>query len=653
MLDCTWFASDDASARAQGGQWAGGHHLVNVAVHAAATAALFLALVALSIGRGVAATTAALFGLHPQHVESVAWVAERKDVLSGLFWMLALLAYAAWVRRPSAARYVLVAAAFALGLMSKAMVVTLPFVLLLLDAWPLQRAGANAGAAAVPWRRLVLEKAPLFLLAAAIAAVTFVSQRQAGSMRTEDNLPLLPRLANASCAYLDYLLRTVWPFDLAIFYPHPYLAAGGAVTPGFAAKAAAGAAALAAITWLALRQRRTRPWLLVGWLWYLGTLVPVIGLVQVGAQASADRYSYLPLIGVFVAAASGVAELCARRGWPTRVPAAAAALVVAACAVQTARQAATWRSDATVFGHAVAAVPDNHLAYNHLGLGLHRRGDLAGAAAAFDRAIRIRPDYDWALNNRAVCALAARDLALAEQLLRRALAKSPAYADAWNNLGSVAFLQRRFDDASRHYERAVATARSERPDYQLNLGLAWERLGRRDDALQRYLAVLRAVPDHAVAAHRAGVVLAAMGRLDDAERGFARMAERHPAEARHGLGLVAARRGDDARAVASFEAALAARADFGEAHRDLARAQLRRREWATAARHGERALAIDGDDADVHNDLGIAHAQLHARERADEHFRQALRLQPDHAAAAANLATLQSGGLPDAAGGGR
>jgi tetratricopeptide (TPR) repeat protein len=590
----------------------------------------------------IAAAVAALFAVHPQHVESVAWVAERKDVLSGLCWMGTLLAYVWYARRPTVLRYATVAGGLACGLLAKAMVVTLPFVLLLLDHWPLRRTVQSQRPGI--WRRLVLEKMPLLAMVATVAWITWASQQAGGAMRSEQSLPLLPRVANAVVAYATYLGRTVWPADLAIFYPHPYLLAGG-WTAAFVAKAVTAAVFLAAITWLAVRQRTRRPYLLMGWLWYLGTLLPVIGIVQVGAQASADRYSYLPLVGVFLSACLATAELAAFRRWSPRYGWISIAVMAAVGVALTAHQAAYWRDDLTLFGHAVEAVPDNYLAHNHLGLGLHRRGRIVEAAAEFDRAIAIRPDFEWALNNRATCALAQRDYVLAQTLLQRALAISPAYDDAWNNLGNTWFGLRRYDEAARAYEHAVQSARNERVDYLFNLALACERLGRWPEALRGYSGVLQAVPGHLSALHRAGVVLAISGRIAEAKAGFERMAVSWPGapEVFHGLGLVAALEHDPARAEELLRRAVASRPEFAEAHRELAALLLRRGDASGAVEHWERSLVIEPDDPDALNDLAVAEARRALAQQALQHLEHALKLQPDHACARQNLDAVRAG----------
>jgi hypothetical protein len=334
MLDCQWFGLN-----------AGPHHLMSVLLHAISTVLLFYVLVSMTGRRWPSAVVAALFALHPLHVESVAWASERKDTLSTVFWMLTLLAYVGYVRRPGLVRYAAVFVALALGLMSKPMLVTLPFVLLLLDFWPLGRTPWAAPARVEdpsqtrrggpwraerdrpPWRtvpRLVLEKVPLFALVAAASAATYLTQNSEGAMKFAGRFPPMFRYAGAAVAYVEYVRQTFWPTGLAYFYPfefHPLW------------KGLAAAIALAVVTALVLWQLRRRPYLAVGWFWYVGTLIPVAGFIQIGSQARADRYTYVPLIGVFVAVVWGVADALA--GWRHRakILAPLAACAVVACAI--------------------------------------------------------------------------------------------------------------------------------------------------------------------------------------------------------------------------------------------------------------------------------------------------------------------------------
>jgi len=426
MADVTLFGLD-----------AGWHHRMNVLFHLLNTELLFLVLWRMTGGMWPSAFVAALFGAHPLHVESVAWVAERKDVLSTLFWILTMGAYLRYVRRPGAGRYLLVAVSFALGLMCKPMLVTLPFVLLLLDWWPLGRFGSTPDPSGSPARllsrlpRLAWEKAPLLALSAASCIVTYLAQAKGQAVVSLEYLPFSVRVANAFISYTAYLGKTAWPASLSVFYPHP-----AGVAAGIPAWQLAGSILLlAAATFLALRQGRRRPYLAVGWLWYLGTLVPALGLVQVGSHAIADRYTYVPLIGVFIALAWGISEALA--GWRFR-PIALGALggaVVLALSAAGWRQAGYWRDDVTLFSHALASTDESWFVLNNLGAAYGRLGQYQQAVGCYREAVRILPVYAHTWNNLG----AAYDkLGLPQEAVgcyREAVRIKPDYALAWNNLG--------------------------------------------------------------------------------------------------------------------------------------------------------------------------------------------------------------------------
>jgi hypothetical protein len=418
-----------------------GHHLANLFFHLANTLLLFHLLRRLTARVGRSAFVAALFALHPLHVESVAWVAERKDVLSTFFLFLTLIAYARYAARPGPSRYLLTLALFGLGLMTKPMLVTLPCVMLLLDHWPLGRMGTMpeedaVGGASIP--RLLLEKLPFFLLALASCVVTYHAQQRGGSMG--DPMPLAGRLANALVSYAGYLRMAFWPHDLAVFYPYvqplPWWEVTGA------------ALLLAGVTAFCVATARRRPWLLFGWLWYLGTLVPVIGLVKVGIQAMADRYTYVPLIGPFLMATWGVAEYTA--GWRLRRPllGAATLLILLSAAWQTRLQLKYWQDSVTLLRRSIEVTGTNFYANNILwtalherqieehfrqGLALARRRDFSAAIDHFLEVTRLDPNQARAHLN---LGLAYGELGKYPEAIAhytRVLEISPAYREAAEN----------------------------------------------------------------------------------------------------------------------------------------------------------------------------------------------------------------------------
>ncbi len=408
-----------------------GPHFVNLLLHAANTLLLAWCLAGITGALKPAVLAAAVFAVHPLHVESAAWVAERKDLLSGLFGILTLAAYGAYARRPGWRRYVTVMAAMSLGLMAKAMVVTLPFVMLLLDVWPLGRlapfpgrgrrppGGPGTGRAA----GLLWEKIPFLALSALSSAVTYWAQKDFGAV---GYLPAAFRISNALVSYVRYLGKAFWPDRLAVFYPHPE---GG--IPAW--QAWGSLLLLAAVSALALRLIRSRPYLAVGWFWFLGMMVPVIGLVQVGSQAMADRYTYLPLIGPLVAlaalAASAAGRPAARPLLAAGIPAALLGLALTARA-----QVGFWRNETSLFGHALAVTEDNWLAHNNLGTALGREGKTAEAEKEFREALRIWPEYVDAYNNLGQNLDGRGDMRGALTNYLEALTRAPRYGEAQSNL---------------------------------------------------------------------------------------------------------------------------------------------------------------------------------------------------------------------------
>ena len=466
MLDVELFATD-----------AGKHHLVGVALHAANAVLLLLVLRWMTGATWRPALVAALFAVHPLRVESIAWASERKDLLAGLFWMTTLAAYAWYARRPGVGRYLTVVLSLGLGLMAKPMLVTLPFVLLLLDCWPLRRwsllgiDGERSQPRPVKPGRLLLEKLPLLALAAGSSAVTILAQGAGAAISTTDAVPLGLRAVNACASYGRYLWKTLWPANLAYFYPHP--AGSPDAGSGFWLTAAISVVALVGISYLILRDR-SRPQLAVGWLWFLGTLVPVLGLFQVGAQAWADRYAYLPLIGIYIALAWGLAELAAR--WPGRSVAihAGVALVVTLLAIVAAKQAATWRNSRTLFEHAVEVTRNNHVARTHLGTVLNVAGDLPGAEAHYRAALAIEPDYADAHSALGIVFGKRGDLSRAASHFERAVQAAPQHPDGHYNLGLVLRSRGDLDGAERLFREAIRL----RPGF----AKAWSGLGQLQEA---------------------------------------------------------------------------------------------------------------------------------------------------------------------------
>ena len=544
MLDCELFGLES-----------GWHHLTNVLIHALAVLMLFAFLHRATGARWPSAFVAFLFALHPLHVESVAWVAERKDVLGAFFWFLALWAY---VR----GRHLLVLAAFCLGLMAKPMIITLPFVLLLVDMWPLGRPRTWA---------LVRAKLPLFALSAGAAIATYLVQRGSGAVGALDAFPLGLRVENALVTYVVYMARTIWPARLAVFYPYP------ADVPLWQALLAG--LLLAGISLAVLRSWRGRPYLAVGWLWYLGTLVPVIGLVQAGAQARADRYMYVPMVGLAIMLAWGAAE------WRWKPVLAGAAAV--ACVAATWVQIGYWRSSETLFRHALDVTTGNYLAHHNLGVALAEEpARLPEAIAEYQAALSIKPDS-----------------ARARTDLGNALSKTPG----------------RLQEAVAQYQAAIQIE-PEAAIPRNNLANTLAQIpGRLPEAISEYQAALRIEPNYAEAHNNLGSAYAQMpGRMPDAISEFETALRINPdyAQARTNLDIA--------------RAAPPSPSDSAQLEYNQAVALLKTGREAEAIPHLEAALRFEPDFADAHYNLGVALSGIPGRmPEAIRHLEAALRIKPD------------------------
>jgi tetratricopeptide (TPR) repeat protein len=415
-----------------------GHHLTNLLFHIANTLLLFFVLNRMTGALWRSAFVAALFALHPLHVESVAWVAERKDVLSTFFWMLTMWAYIRYAERPGIKTYLLVFLFFAFGLMSKPMLVTLPFVLLLMDYWPLGRLRlhslstskqSNLRVQETPLFRLVWEKAPLFALTAVSSVVTFYAQQAGGSVAALDKLPLNARIANGLVAYISYMGKMIWPSQLAVFYPHEDMVAVW--------QAAGAGLLLACISILAICVARRFQYLAVGWLWYLGTLVPVIGIIQVGEQAMADRYTYVPFIGLFIIIAWGVADLAARWRYRRSILSIFTGVLCLVLMIGTWLQVRHWQNSVTLFEHALDVTTNNFVAHYNLGEALEDNGRLEEAIGHFHKALQIKPNNAKAYYGIGTVYGKLGNYQEALSALKQAIFLKPDYAEAYTNLGAV------------------------------------------------------------------------------------------------------------------------------------------------------------------------------------------------------------------------
>lgn len=685
MLDCHLFGLEP---------W--GHHLTSLLFHLANTLFLFLVLKEMTASLWPSAFVAALFGLHPLHVESVAWISERKDVLSTFFWILTMAAYTRYSKQPRGSRYLWVLLAFLLGLLSKPMVITLPFVLLLLDFWPLRRlqmpegphqdearlkgepdeGGPPGPPSAISFpgpffpRRslssLIAEKIPLILLSIASGLITLSVQKQGGALTPADLFPVEVRAQNALLATATYLLKMIWPADLAVFYPHP----GHSPAPW---KVIGASFLLLSVSAGILPLARRYPYLPVAWLWYLGTLVPVIGLIQVGMQAMADRYTYVPLIGPFILVAWGLPDSLAR--WPSRnlLLGLGGAAVILALMITTGLQARHWKGSVPLFEHALEVTENNFLIHSNLGAVLGEQGKIDEAITQYSKALRIRPSITFAQNNLGV--LLARKGRLDEAAMHflNVLQIRPDHPEAHTNLGNIRREQERFEEAAAHYAEAIRLKPSLVQAHN-SLGEILAREGQYQEAIRRFSESIRFEPENPNAHKNLGTLLAlegdlgsalahslkalphrhedtelinnignlllAMGRPGEAVAHYQEVLRLRPDQetAHYNLGIAWSRLRHTSNAMAHYRETLRLRPDHSSAHHNLALLLAEQGESSEAVSHYLEALRLQPDNAETHNNLGAALAKLEDFEKAIYHFSQALKLMPDYPEAHHNLA---------------
>jgi len=484
------------------GRNAGLHHIVNVLFHIANTLLLFTVLKQMTGKVGKSAFVAALFALHPLHTESVAWVSERKDVLSTFFWCLAIISYCHYVKIPCLSRYFLTLILFVCALMSKPMVVTLPFVLLLLDYWPLERLELKN------LRKLVVEKIPFFILTAVSSIVTFLVQRSAGAVRKIDVIPLISRIENAFISYVKYIGKMIWPENLAVFYPHPesrlqtWPAVGAAVL-------------IVGIAVFVVILGRRYKYLFTGWFWYLGTLVPVIGLVQAGDQAMADRYTYVPLIGLFIIVAWGTDDLLS--SWRHRkiILRVSSIAVLAVLSVCTYFQVSYWRNSITLLEHALRVTKDNYVAHYYLTGPMEEAGKPIKAIEHFKETLRIKPNEPIVHKNMAMALARMGNLTEAVEHLNTALKLDPNFAEAYSGLGYVLNRQGRFSEAEERFVQALSR-KSNNPSTHANFAYTLVNLGRYDEAVSHLKIAVQLEPDSADNYHYLASALTLAGCIDEA-----------------------------------------------------------------------------------------------------------------------------------------
>jgi tetratricopeptide (TPR) repeat protein len=661
MLDCQWY-----------GLHAGGHHLTNILLHTATVILLFLVLrrmMSLRSDNSVGATAtqagalwrsafvAAVFAVHPLRVESVAWVSERKDVLSGLFFMLTLWAYVRYVEKSKVQSpktkvfYGLVLLFFALGLMSKPMVVTLPFVLLLLDYWPLKRfvplatPGDVSETKSAGWRsyrpvviRMMVEKLPLFMLSAASCMQTAnIGSSTIGSSTVFEgnkSLPIILRISNAMVSYVAYIWQMVCPVKLAVLYPYP--------VEGVPLGEVIGAVILLVfISTVLFILRQRHPCFLVGWLWYLGMLVPMIGFVQAGPQARADRHTYLPQIGLYLLLTWAAAELCT--GWRhRRLVLGGLATVILAALIFCARvQTSYWRNSESLWTHTLACTSDNFIGHMNLGDALFKMGKVDEAIAQCQMALQINPDQARAHINLAdaLFKIGKVDEAIAQY--QQALQIKPDYAAAHINLGNALLQKGQVDEAIVHYQQALQI----KPDYAeagYNLGNALFQKGNVDEAIASYQQALNIKPDYAEAGYNLGTALLKKGNVDEAIAQYQQALKIKPdyVEAHINLGTTLLQKGKVDEAIVQYQQALQIKPNYADAHYNLGNALIQKGKIEEAIVHFQKALQLNPDDAEACYKLGNILLQKGRVDEAITHLQKTLQIKPDSPDVLNNLAWL-------------
>jgi tetratricopeptide (TPR) repeat protein len=601
MVDWSLYGNDPA-----------GHHLTNLYLHTANAILLFLLLLYIAGHLGRSAMVAFLFALHPAHVESVAWLAERKDVLCAFFFFATLLAYAWNLRKPSWKRYLLVICAFACALMSKPMAVTLPFTLLLLDIWPLRRISFEPEARA-QWLssfwKLCLEKWPLFIIAISSSIITYIAQRTGHSVALLQELPLWQRILNAAIGYCRYLLITFWPNPLTAYYYYDvnhvqYVAAMLSI------------ATLALITFACWHFRKDKTYCLVGWLWFLGTFVPVIGFVQVGEQFMAERYTYLPLIGIFIAVVWLIGEAVAKSSKLRVATQLLAVVIIAACAVKSYAQVKLWKDNITLFSHILQVDPRGALPNFSLGMAYENAGRLAEAQDYVDRSLLYNSTKPLILSYSAYCMMQlmaqTRDwsnLPLVGQRLEAALRLDPDFRDALNNMARWSLLMNRPQGAEIYSRRTLAVT----PNFV---------------SAQLFLAD----------------ALRAQDKLDEAVREYRQVLANDPGvfDAHNNIGFILEKQGLKQEAIKEFQLSLSIQPNQAMPHIRIGMILTEAHQMPAAVAEFTKAVQIDPASPNAHDDLGVALFQLGDNEKAAEQFNQAIRIDPTYAGARRNLDLTQA-----------
>lgn len=580
----------------------GPHHLVNLLIHVLNVLVLFRLLDRMTNGKVIwrCAFSAALFAIHPLHVESVAWIAERKDLLCAFFGLLALWHYTYYVKTKSRLRYGIVFVLFVLGLMSKPMLVTLPFLMLLLDYWPLDRFDRISLGAREAFTGLLIEKIPMMVLSILSSVLTLWAQNKGEALIAFDALPLWARIGNALTAYLKYMGKMYWPSSLAVFYPNP-----GLVLPPW--EIAGAACLLIAITGFAVRFSRTKRYLPVGWFWFLGSMVPVIGLIQVGSQAMADRYTYLPMTGLFLIIAWGTADAWERYRLPKNVLACLAVSIICLLSLTTWKQVGYWRSNYTLFGHMIRVVPKwNRLGHINMGGSYLNDGNPAAAVGQFAQALHEKPDDEMANWGMGIACHMLGRIAEAEQFYRNVLKINPEHTKARLFLGCSLIDRGNFEEGYKHVRIVAQNGIVDDPYVLMAKGMILFHDGRMEESIRTFQDALVFTPNDILGNMKLGLAFAKTGRYGEAIERFRSVTQYSPldASAYYNLALALEKTGAVRDAVANYE----------------------------------KAAAIRPADVEILGNLGIALGKLGRLDQAIVLFRKALKIDPANSVARGNLA---------------
>ena len=628
-----------------------GYHLINLLFHVMNTILLFLILHRMTKTLWPSAFVAALFAIHPLHVESVAWITERKDVLSTFFWMLTMGAYSYYVEHPGFRRYCFVLLFFTLGLMAKSMLVTLPFVLLLLDYWPLQRFQEinpeqkiqaevfnltpsvkeileveKLADTEYKWSLiypLLLEKVPLFVLAVLSSIVTYIAAQSAGAVRFLKTLSLGARIENAFVSYIAYIGKMIWPSNLAVFYPHQLLLSWQVL---------GSVLLLITITVAVFMMVKRSPYLATGWLWYLGTLVPVIGILQAGSQAMADRYTYIPLIGLFIIVAWGVPDLLKKWNYRKEILWASSALVILCLSIITWAQVGYWQNSITLYDHTLKITDYNWPIYYCRGNAYSDLGNYRQAIEDLNRAIEIKPDYVMAYTSRGVAYIYLGNYRQAIEDLNRVIAIRPSYAEAYNNRGAAYKGFGNYRQAIEDFNKAIEI-RPNYPEAYLNRGLAYGGLGNYRQAIEDLNRVIAIRPNYPEAYLNRGFAYNGLGNYRQAIEDFNRAIAIRPnyPEAYLNRGFAYNGLGNYRQAIEDFNRAIEIRPSYVEAYNNRGLVYGGLGNYRQAIEDYGRAIKIKPDYADAYYSRGNIYSMLGQYQLAIEDFNKVIRLKPDYA----------------------